>query len=196
LSSSSKATRTARSSRAWSTTRPTPSPTALPDNKTQLGLKTNSSKGGSGFSELRFEDEKDAEEIYMHAQKDFNWEVLNNETAKIKKDTTTRRGGQPLGHRREGQRHPQGRYRQSRSHHQGQRDRHRHLEEPQARHLRRQERDRRRSRSSSKVGSNSIKIDTSGITINGIEIAANANATIDIKATAPLTLQGAMVNIN
>ena len=53
-------------------------PYALPDNKTRTTLKSNSSKGGGGFNELRFEDLKDSEEIYIHAQKDMNEEIKNH----------------------------------------------------------------------------------------------------------------------
>jgi len=64
-------------------------PYALPDNKTRSTIKSNSSTGGNGFNELRFEDKKDSEEVFFHAQKDYNKEVLNNETVTITKDTTT-----------------------------------------------------------------------------------------------------------
>ena len=64
-------------------------PYALPDNKTRSTVKSNSSLGGSGFNELRFEDKKDSEEVFFQAQKDFNEVVLNNHTAKITQDTTT-----------------------------------------------------------------------------------------------------------
>ena len=42
-------------------------PYSLPDNMTQSGIKTRSSKGGSGdnFNEIRFEDKKGSEEIYI-----------------------------------------------------------------------------------------------------------------------------------
>ncbi|WP_132595945.1 type VI secretion system tip protein TssI/VgrG [Pseudomonas aeruginosa] len=63
-------------------------PYALPDNQTQSGIKTNSSKGGGGFNELRFEDKKDAEEVFLQAQKDFNVNVLNDSTASIGHDET------------------------------------------------------------------------------------------------------------
>jgi len=46
-----------------------------PAHKTRSTLKTNSSKGGSGFNELRFEDKAGAEQIYIHAQKDFDTAV-------------------------------------------------------------------------------------------------------------------------
>lgn len=60
-------------------------PYGLPDNKTQSGIKTQSSaKGGSdNFNEIRFEDKKDSEEIYVHAEKDFNCVIENNETRKV-----------------------------------------------------------------------------------------------------------------
>ena len=61
-------------------------PYALPDNQTQSGIKTNSSKGG--FNELRFEDKKDAEEVFLQAQKDMKVNVLDDSTATIGHDET------------------------------------------------------------------------------------------------------------
>ena len=63
-------------------------PYALPANQTQSGIKTNSSKGGGGFNELRFEDKKDAEEVFLQAQKNFNINVLNDTTAAVGHDET------------------------------------------------------------------------------------------------------------
>ncbi|WP_053213675.1 type VI secretion system tip protein TssI/VgrG [Pseudomonas sp. Q12-87] len=63
-------------------------PYALPANQTQSGIKTHSSKGGGGFNELRFEDKKDAEEVFLQAQKDFNINVLNDTTATVGHDET------------------------------------------------------------------------------------------------------------
>lgn len=57
-------------------------------NKTQSGIKTNSSKGGGGFNELRFDDLKDSEEIFMQAQKDYNRLVKNDETAEVQNKQT------------------------------------------------------------------------------------------------------------
>jgi type VI secretion system secreted protein VgrG len=59
-------------------------PYAQPGEKTKSTIKTNSSKGGKGFNELRFEDKKDSEEIFIHAQKDFNTEVENARTTTVK----------------------------------------------------------------------------------------------------------------
>jgi len=63
-------------------------PYALPANQTQSGIKTNSSKGGGGFNELRFEDKKGSEEVFLQAQKDFTVNVLNDVTSTIDHDET------------------------------------------------------------------------------------------------------------
>ena len=58
-------------------------PYALPANQTQSGLKSRSSKGGAteDFNEIRFEDKKGSEEVYIHAQKDKK-EIVENDNAK------------------------------------------------------------------------------------------------------------------
>jgi type VI secretion system secreted protein VgrG len=61
-------------------------PYTLPDDQTKSTVKTNSSKGGNGFNELRFEDKAGSEEIFIQAQKDLNVTVLNNQTSTITKD--------------------------------------------------------------------------------------------------------------
>lgn len=58
-------------------------PYTLPDEQTKSTVKTNSSKGGSGFNEFRFEDKAGSEEIFMQAQKDMNITVLNNLTTTV-----------------------------------------------------------------------------------------------------------------
>lgn len=63
-------------------------PYPLPANQTQSGIKTQSSKGGGGFNELRFEDKKDAEEVFLQAQKDFKINVLNDTTSTVGHDET------------------------------------------------------------------------------------------------------------
>jgi type VI secretion system secreted protein VgrG len=64
-------------------------PYDLPDNKTISVIKSNSSTGGNGSNELRFEDKAGSEEIFLHAQKDYTKKVLNNEAVTIHKDTST-----------------------------------------------------------------------------------------------------------
>ncbi|MEQ5843494.1 type VI secretion system tip protein VgrG [Paraburkholderia acidicola] len=63
-------------------------PYTLPDNQTQSGIKTSSSKGNAGFNELRFEDKQDSEEVFMQAQKDLNVNVLNDAAWTIGHDET------------------------------------------------------------------------------------------------------------
>jgi type VI secretion system secreted protein VgrG len=60
-------------------------PYALPDNQTQSGLMSRSSKGGTAelFNEIRFEDKAGEEKIYFHGQKDFDRVVENNDTLKV-----------------------------------------------------------------------------------------------------------------
>lgn len=47
----------------------------LPANKTRSVIKTNSSPGGGGFNELRFEDKAGQEQIFIHGQKDVDLRV-------------------------------------------------------------------------------------------------------------------------
>jgi len=58
--------------------------------KTQSGIKTRSTKGGSkeNYNELRFEDLKGSEQILIHAEKDMDVEVENNETLTVDNDRT------------------------------------------------------------------------------------------------------------
>jgi type VI secretion system secreted protein VgrG len=53
-------------------------PYTLPDEKTKMTIKSNSSKGGDGFNELRFEDKKDEEQIFIHAEKNQDIRVKND----------------------------------------------------------------------------------------------------------------------
>ena len=63
-------------------------PYALPDEKTKSTIKSNSSLGGGGFNEFRFEDKKGQEEIWLHAQKDLNEKVLNDHTLNVGNNET------------------------------------------------------------------------------------------------------------
>jgi len=53
-------------------------PYELPGDETLSGLKSNSSKGGGGFNEIRFEDKKGEEQVFMHAEKNFDLRVKND----------------------------------------------------------------------------------------------------------------------
>jgi type VI secretion system secreted protein VgrG len=57
----------------------------LPANKSQSGIKSRSYPKGSpdNFNELRFEDKKGGEEVYLQAEKNFNVLVKNNKTETV-----------------------------------------------------------------------------------------------------------------
>ena len=60
-------------------------PPYLPEEPTKSTIYTNSSKGGGGYNEIRFEDKNGEEEIYVHAEKDMNIDVLHDRHTKIYK---------------------------------------------------------------------------------------------------------------
>jgi type VI secretion system secreted protein VgrG len=63
-------------------------PYALPGSATQSGIKSDSSKGGGGSNELRFEDKKGQEQVYLHAQKNEDIVVENDKTETVGHDET------------------------------------------------------------------------------------------------------------
>ncbi|HAO0301351.1 TPA: type VI secretion system tip protein VgrG [Escherichia coli] len=63
------------------------SPGDLPGTRTQMTIRSKTYKG-SGFNELRFEDATDSEQVYIHAQKNMDTEVLNDRTTDVKHDHT------------------------------------------------------------------------------------------------------------
>nr|WP_314628956.1 type VI secretion system Vgr family protein [uncultured Noviherbaspirillum sp.] len=189
-------------------------PYALPANQTRSTVKSNSSKGGNGFNEIRFEDEKDQEEVYVHAERDFNRVVMNNDTLKVgfeKKD----KGDQTVA-----------------IHHDQSldvgNDRTVHVANNQATTVDKdmstevgvnqtlkigkdQSIDVGASQKIDvgttcvieagtsielKVGASSIKIEPAKITIKSVQIAIQADAMMAIKAGAVMTVEGAMVKIN
>ena len=69
-------------------------PYGLPGSKTQSGIKSRSSKGGgsSNFNEIRFEDLKGSEQVYIHAEKNQDNVVENDETTQVGHDRTEKVG--------------------------------------------------------------------------------------------------------
>ena len=63
-------------------------PYALPDNMTRTTFLTRSTKGGgsSNFNELRFEDKKGSEQIFLNAEKDMDLRVENDSREFVGKD--------------------------------------------------------------------------------------------------------------
>ncbi|EOV0395450.1 type VI secretion system Vgr family protein, partial [Vibrio fluvialis] len=60
-------------------------PYTLPDNKTKTVLRTETHQG-QGYNELSFEDQAGSEQIYLHAQKDFDGLIENDHTRVTKHD--------------------------------------------------------------------------------------------------------------
>jgi len=173
-------------------------PYTLPDNQTRSTIKSNTSKGGGGFNEIRFEDKKDSEEIFVQAEKDFNRVVKNNDTLKVgfeKKD----KGDQTI---------------------QIANDQSLEVDHDRKVHVKNDETvtiDNNQSVKAGnkivveantsielKVGSSSIKIEPAKITIKSVEIAVQSDANMEIKAGAMMqvksgavmTIEGALVKIN
>jgi type VI secretion system secreted protein VgrG len=61
-------------------------PYPLPAKKTVSTLKSNSSKGGAGFNEFRFEDLKGEEQVFLHAERNQDIRVKNNRYETIDND--------------------------------------------------------------------------------------------------------------
>lgn len=61
-------------------------PYELPAEATKSTMKSNSSKGGEGFNELRFEDKAGSEEVFLHAQKDFQERIGNDSFTSVVND--------------------------------------------------------------------------------------------------------------
>lgn len=58
-------------------------PYDLPANKTRSVFKTLSSPGGGGYNELRIEDKKGAEQIFIHAQRDWDENIAHDQKIRV-----------------------------------------------------------------------------------------------------------------
>jgi type VI secretion system secreted protein VgrG len=70
-------------------------PYDLPANRTQSGIKSRTTLGGtpSNFNELRFEDKKGGEEVLLHAEKNWTIAVKNAEAETVGSTISTSAGG-------------------------------------------------------------------------------------------------------
>jgi type VI secretion system secreted protein VgrG len=68
-------------------------PYTLPDEKTKSTIKSYSSKGGGGFNEIRIEDKKGKEQIFIHGEKDQDVRIKNVLRENIGADTNLIVGG-------------------------------------------------------------------------------------------------------
>ncbi|MBV8585849.1 MAG: type VI secretion system tip protein VgrG [Verrucomicrobia bacterium] len=56
------------------------------------GIKTNSTKGGGGFNEIRFDDNKGQEQVFIHAEKDMDLRVKNDQHTVVQKNYSLKVG--------------------------------------------------------------------------------------------------------
>ncbi len=61
-------------------------PYKLPDEKTKSTMKSNSTIGGGGFNEFRFEDKKGSEQIFVHGEKNMDTRIKNDSFETIGND--------------------------------------------------------------------------------------------------------------
>ena len=61
-------------------------PYPLPEEKTKSTIKSSTTPGGDGFNELRFEDLKDREQIFIHAQRDHDIVIRRDNTLYVGND--------------------------------------------------------------------------------------------------------------
>ncbi|MBN2978180.1 type VI secretion system tip protein VgrG [Pseudomonas lactucae] len=69
-------------------------PLDLPADKTRSIFRSQSSPGGGGYNELRIEDRKGAEEIYLRAQRDWTQHVLRDQQVQVDNQRRVRVGGE------------------------------------------------------------------------------------------------------
>lgn len=174
-----------------------PPPYSLPGDQTQSGFKSRSSKGGGtdDFNEIRFEDKKGSEMITVHAQKDLDTTVENDETRLVENNRTTtivnnetktiKKGNQELTIEKGNNTVSIQMGNMSTTLDLGKEER----EAMQSIEL--------------KVGQSSVKLDQMGVTIKGLMIKIEGQTTVDVKGLmttvkgdAMLTLQGGIVMIN
>ena len=72
----------------------TPVPLDLPADKTRSLWRSQSSPGGGGYNELRIEDRKGAEEIYLRAQRDWTQHVLHDQQVQVDNQRRVQVGGE------------------------------------------------------------------------------------------------------
>jgi type VI secretion system secreted protein VgrG len=189
-------------------------PYTLPDDQTKSTIKSNTSKGGNGFNEIRFEDKKDSEEIFVQAEKNFNRVVKNNDTLKVgferkdKGDQTIQiANDQSLDVGNDRKVHVKNDQTVAIDNNLSttvKNDETRKVDNNQNVTVGNKIVIEANTSIELKVGSSSIKIEPAKITIKSVEIAVQSDANIDIKAGAMMqvksgavmTIEGALVKIN
>ena len=189
-------------------------PYTLPADQTKSTIKSNTSKGGNGFNEIRFEDKKDSEEIFVQAEKDFNRVVKNNDTLKVgfeKKDkgdqTIDIANDQSLDVGNDRKVHVKNDQTVAIDNNLSttvKNDETRKVDNNQSVKVGNKIVIEANTSIELKVGGSSIKIEPAKITIKSVEIAVQSDANMEIKAGAMMqvksgavmTIEGALVKIN
>ena len=171
-------------------------PYTLPADKTQSGVKSRSSLGGdpANFNEIRFEDKKGGEQLFIHAEKDQCIEVENDEIhwvghdreKKIDNDETVTIGNNRTVTIKKGNDSLEIQMGNSSTKiDMGKSE----TEAMQSIEL--------------KVGTSSVKLDPTGVTIKGLTVQIEGEIAVDVKGTmtqinadAILALQGGLTTIN
>jgi len=151
-------------------------PYDLPDKKTIGGVKSDSTKGGSGYNEWQFEDKKGSEKIGLHAEKDYDLVIRHAETRAIgetfgsgtSRETTLKNGDDQLNIKNGSQ--------------------HIKISKDQTIDAQKTITVTADISIELKVGASKILLEQSGVTIEA--------PTINLKSLGPLTIKGATVNIN
>ena len=182
-------------------------PYTLPANQTQSGIKSRSSKSGGteNFNEIRFEDLKGSEMITVHAEKDMETTVEHDDSQKIQNDRTIKvdgkhtetitkdttieitQGNHSLTINQGNQSITLDQGNQSVTLKLGNQSTKLNLGKSETEAMQSIE---------LKVGSSSIKLDQSGVTIKGIMIKIDGSAMTEVKAGGMLTAKGAITMIN
>ena len=189
-------------------------PYTLPDEQTKSTIKSNTSKGGNGFNEIRFEDKKDSEEIFVQAERDFNRVVKNNDTLKVGFETKDK-GDQTIqiandqsldvgNDRKVHVTNDQTVAVDNNLSTTVKNDETRKVDNNQSVKVGNKIVVEANTSIELKVGSSSIKIEPAKITIKSVEIAVQSDANMEIKAGAMMqvksgavmTIEGALVKIN
>jgi type VI secretion system secreted protein VgrG len=181
-------------------------PYPLPADQTRSTVKSRSSKGGEGFNELRFEDKKGSEEVFMRAERDFLRVVKNDDVLKVGFETADK-GDQTIGIKHDQTLtvgHDQFETVDNNQTVKVKADQDVAIDGKQAVKVGTTIVIEAGTSIELKVGASSIKIEAAKITIKApeIEVAADANAKVkagammEIKSGAVMTIGGALVQIN
>jgi len=173
-------------------------PYALPGEQTKSTIKSNSSKNGAGFNEIRFEDKKDGEEIFIQAERDFNRVVKNNDTLKVgfgKAD----KGDQTIGIKNDRSidvGNNQSTTIKGDETHTVNKNQTVKVDGDQAVTVGKTIVIEAATSIELKVGGSSIKIEPAKITLKSAQVAIEADGLMNIKAGGVMTVEGSLVKIN